>query len=167
MEPEGCKDCRYWHAVEWDGADEASPTAGACRRRPPTITGQPASDTEVRFHTYFPETSAEDWCGEYEPSSDRSSRDVAVYRIDREANALVTAARTAAAGEAREPDPTDWRVDWRPALGRVSQRISREVPDLDGDIRDRAKVLAGDDEAVLELLNWAGLDTALAEITAQ
>lgn len=45
-----CANCRHW-AYE-----------GQCRRNPPVAAG-----TSERAYTYWPETTADDWCGEWAP----------------------------------------------------------------------------------------------------
>lgn len=170
MEPENCRACRFWNVASAAPNHESRSGAlvGQCRRRAPVVSGDRTSGRMAYEGTAFPRSSSTQWCGEYEASAERAGRDITAYRIDREAATLVSAARTAAAGEAGgDKDPDGWTVEWRMPLGRISQRISTELPDLDGDIRDRAKLLVGADEAALGLLNWAALDTAMAEITGQ
>ena len=55
---EACGKCRYWEAK-----DES---VGECHRNAPqTIVF--SVDEESHFTTVFPETTAEEWCGEFFP----------------------------------------------------------------------------------------------------
>lgn len=63
MDHETCRLCRFWDEVE---ASQAR-TLGECKRRSPTVC-PPSDGTVSTFeHTYFPETEAGDWCGEFYP----------------------------------------------------------------------------------------------------
>ena len=57
MIDEKCSECRYWHD-------------GNCRMKPPVVIFGEIVDanfarTVKKFFTCWPETNAEDWCGEF------------------------------------------------------------------------------------------------------
>ena len=59
-----CATCRFWRPTEGD--------FGQCRRRAPTTlyTTQTTSvrpDAPFRCRAVWPETRAEEWCGDYQP----------------------------------------------------------------------------------------------------
>lgn len=51
-----CQSCRHWNAL--------SQVEGECRRQPPQAISFKVNE-EVRFETRFPQTTAQDWCGEF------------------------------------------------------------------------------------------------------
>lgn len=57
-----CEHCKYWR--------EESNGDGECRRRAPSsrlvFAGEPVEGTESEALVYWPLTSHEDWCGEFE-----------------------------------------------------------------------------------------------------
>lgn len=56
--PRFCVNCAYW--------DRDSPTNGRCRRHAPAAIPRPGID-EAGPIALWPATSAQDWCGEWEP----------------------------------------------------------------------------------------------------
>ncbi len=55
-----CQACLYWDSSAGTGK-------GFCRRNAPQSIVFKVDD-EVKFETRFPETAANDWCGEFTPA---------------------------------------------------------------------------------------------------
>jgi hypothetical protein len=80
---ERCDGCRYWQSDEPipNGPDFIDEMYGNCRRFPPafhTPLNAMRLDSAYRKHNpldmswmlgFFPEVSADDWCGEFQPRS--------------------------------------------------------------------------------------------------
>jgi len=56
---EACGSCRYWKP------EEEKSNLGQCRRHAPQSIVFNV-DEEVQFQSHFPDTAAEDWCGDYQ-----------------------------------------------------------------------------------------------------
>lgn len=59
-----CNNCRWWRSVFATGPE--SPITGECHKNPP---GNYHWEYDEKYHS-FPEVMSDDWCGEFEPSSD-------------------------------------------------------------------------------------------------
>ena len=58
VETKACEACAYWNTM--DGKK------GECRRHAPQTIAFEVDD-DVRVESRFPETSKEDWCGDFSP----------------------------------------------------------------------------------------------------
>lgn len=65
-EVRACANCRFWDEVETTGRLGNWRVIGRCRRYPPSIAGPVVNESDVRHATYFPETEADEWCGEHQ-----------------------------------------------------------------------------------------------------
>lgn len=70
-----CKTCRFWHQTNHAIEHDVFVEKGQCRKNPPTINNQPLLGMNEKGEVYplpgeitsrWPETLADDWCGEYE-----------------------------------------------------------------------------------------------------
>lgn len=161
---ESCGNCHFWNEIKVSGSLAKRRVVGQCRYKPPRIIATYVLGSLISDATKFPQTLSEDWCGKYEPSAEQVRANSNAYRTRVEAQKLVEAALDVAKFEVgfADTDPHS-----RDILGKISARISRELPDMDLDIREKAKALAAGSPEVLDLLNWATLDTVLAEAAAR
>lgn len=162
-----CGSCRFWRK------QPGNVEFADCRRTSPRIIDRVIQqdleeepqggidNSTIEIATRFPRTFVDDWCGKYEPNAEQVRREACGYRIDREADAIVKAAVSCAALEAKYPDEPDWRGP----LKAHAERLYREVPDMLSDIFKLALERAPD-EATKALIRWAPLDNALEELTA-
>ena len=58
MANENCQSCKFW---KYYGDDRTAKVRGQCNRYPPTVT----SDSDGSTMSEFPESTWDDWCGEY------------------------------------------------------------------------------------------------------
>lgn len=57
-----CADCKYAEVV---AAELGTLEYTICRRNPPAVTVFPGNLETLRFESYFPKVSPQDWCGEW------------------------------------------------------------------------------------------------------
>lgn len=72
MKNENCKNCKFWISYKGTGFD------GYCRRYAPqviaSVSGGGAATVigiSTDAKTVWPETSYDDWCGEYQPEPEK------------------------------------------------------------------------------------------------
>jgi len=76
-QPQRCETCRFFEAIYQDHS------LGLCRRYPPypeglVAPGPPRPDKSLGF---WPETEPDEWCGEYQPTSNTSDN-TSVFALD-------------------------------------------------------------------------------------
>lgn len=75
---ESCLTCKFWkwrESYEASGWDDKTPNAASCRRFPPTLNAEVASDIGAWIGEGLqPSTLPSDWCGEYAEADNSQHR---------------------------------------------------------------------------------------------